>query len=85
MLNSAAGVMFPLSMAPPIITILSIFDFIDGKVMSKSAKLVREPVLTQTIEVLYDIIVLKMLKKLSCDDGSTGDCLTFTPPSPFSP
>lgn len=49
MLNSAAGVMFPFSMAPPIRTICFILLLISEKVMRMRHRLVREPVLTQTM------------------------------------
>jgi hypothetical protein len=48
MLNYAAGVMFPSPIAPPIITIFSIFSFTYGNYLSKKHKFVSAPVLAQT-------------------------------------
>jgi hypothetical protein len=47
-LNYAAGVMFPLPIAPPIITILEIFYFISGYVSKIMQRFVKEPVFAQT-------------------------------------
>jgi len=47
MLNYAAGVILPLPIAPPIITILDIFYLISGYASNKIQMFVREPVLAQ--------------------------------------
>ena len=50
--------MFPLSIAPPIITIFLILFLMSGKVIRSRARLVRDPMFTQMTGVACFIILL---------------------------
>lgn len=49
MLNYAAGVLLPLPVDPPIMTICLILERISGKALKRRHKFVNEPVLAQVI------------------------------------
>jgi len=51
MLNYAAGVIFPFPIAPPMITIFSIFYLISGYESNKIHKLVNDPVFAQIMRL----------------------------------
>lgn len=58
MLNSAAGVMFPRPVDPPIMTICLIFLVASGNCLKKKHKFVNEPVLAHVIGSYLAIINL---------------------------
>ena len=58
MLNSADGVMLPIPIAPPIMTMLYILVRISGKALIKIARLVMAPVTTNLTLLSFEEITL---------------------------
>lgn len=82
MLNSAAGVLFPFPIAPPIATIELILALTSGNYLNKKQRLVNDPVFAQTTFYLTAMIRSRIYLKLSFSIANLSDFISLTPPSP---
>ena len=84
-LNSAAGVIFPFPIAPPIITICDIFVFTSGCYLKRTHKFVRAPVFAHITLVGQSIMWSRIVLKLFSVIGNLLVDGMVIPPKPPDP